>query len=86
MSDNERCVILARYMINHKTTVRQTAKAFSLSKSTVHKDVSEKLQKVNVKLFYLVKDVLAENFALRHIRGGEATRLKYEKLKNNSNF
>lgn len=86
MSDNERCVILARYMINHKTTVRQTAKAFSLSKSTVHKDVSEKLQKVNVKLFYLVKDVLAENFAVRHIRGGEATRLKYEKLKNNSNF
>ena len=78
MLDNERCVILARYMIKHKATVRQTAKAFALSKSTVHKDVSERLKKVNAKLYYLVKDVLDENFAVRHIRGGEATKRKYE--------
>ena len=80
MLDNERCVILARYMISHRATVRQTAKAFSLSKSTVHKDVSEKLQKVNVKLYYLVKDLLAENFAVRHLRGGEATKRKYKQI------
>ena len=78
MIGNERCVILARYMIKHKATVRQTAKAFALSKSTVHKDVSERLKKVNAKLYYLVKDVLDENFAVRHIRGGEATKRKYE--------
>ena len=80
--NNERCVILARYLIQHKATVRQTAKAFALSKSTVHKDVTEKLKNTNIKLYYLVKDILNENFSVRHIRGGLATKHKYEEMKN----
>ena len=62
--------------------MRETAKAFGVSKSTVHKDVTERLKKTNVKLYYKVKEILDENFSIRHIRGGEATRRKYAKIKN----
>ena len=78
---NERCVREALYVIKHKATVRETAKAFGVSKSTVHKDVTERLKKTNVKLYYKVKEILDENFSIRHIRGGEATRRKYAKIK-----
>lgn len=75
----ERCEILAEYMIENKATVRKTAYRYGVSKSTVHKDVTEKLQKINPALYLDVKVILDINKAERHIRGGEATRVKYEK-------
>ncbi len=78
---NERCIQEALYLIKHKTTVRETAKAFNTSKSTVHKDVTDRLKRTNIKLYYKVKVILDENFSVRHIRGGEATKRKYAKLK-----
>ncbi len=67
----------ARYIVEHGATVRKTAKVFSYSKSTVHKDVSERLFFVDRSLYTAVKKVLRKNLAERHLRGGEATRKKY---------
>ena len=77
----ERCEILAEYMIEMNTTVRAVASAFSVSKSTVHKDLTEKLEKINPDLYDRAKAVLLKNKAERHIRGGEATRIKYLRSK-----
>lgn len=74
----ERAVELGEYIIDNKATVRGTAKKFGISKSTVHKDVSERLKKLNPQLYIEVKHVLDLNKAQRHIRGGMATRLKYQ--------
>lgn len=74
----QRAVELGEYIIQSKATVRKTAKKFGISKSTVHKDVSERLKKVNPKLYRKVKSVLEINKAQRHIRGGMATRRKYK--------
>lgn len=76
----ERAVELAHYIIDNKTTVRNTAKKFNISKSTVHKDVTERLVKINPELAKKTHSVLEENKAERHIRGGIATREKYLKL------
>ena len=80
---NDRAVILAKYIIENKSTVRSTARNFGISKSTVHKDITEKLKNSDVILYYEVKKILEINKEERHIRGGEATRKKYEKLKLN---
>ena len=77
ISIEERSVELAHYIIESKDTVRGTAKKFGISKSTVHKDVSERLLKINPILARKVREVLDENKAERHIRGGLATKLKY---------
>lgn len=74
----QRAVELGKYIIQSKATVRKTAKKFGISKSTVHKDVSERLKKVNPQLYREVKSVLEINKAQRHIRGGMATRRKYK--------
>ncbi len=74
----ERAVELASYIIDKKTTVRAAAKKFGISKSTVHKDVTERLNKIQPELADCVKIVLEENKAERHIRGGEATKAKYQ--------
>lgn len=74
----QRAVELGEYIIQSKATVRKTAKKFGISKSTVHKDVSERLKKVNPQLYREVKGVLEINKAQRHIRGGMATRRKYK--------
>ncbi len=74
----ERAIELAHYIIDTKDTVRGAAKKFGVSKSTVHKDITERLQKINFALAKEAKKVLDENKAERHIRGGEATRLKYK--------
>ncbi len=74
----QRAVELGEYIIQSKATVRKTAKKFGISKSTVHKDVSERLKKVNPQLYREVKSVLEINKAQRHIRGGMATRRKYK--------
>ena len=73
----ERCEALAAYIIENKATVRKAAKKFGISKSTVHKDLSDRLPQFNRTLYLRVKDVLEENKAQRHIRGGIATRKKY---------
>lgn len=74
----ERACQLALYIIENKTTVRATAQQFGISKSTVHKDISERLPWFNQALYQQVKAVLDENKAERHIRGGIATRVKYK--------
>lgn len=75
----ERAVELAEYIIQNKSTVRKAAKRFGVSKSTVHKDVAQRLRYVDPQLYREVKAVLDLNKAQRHIRGGMATRLKYKK-------
>lgn len=75
----ERATNLAQYIIDSKDTVRGAAKKFSISKSTVHKDITERLVKINPILAQEVREILNENKAERHIRGGMATKLKYMK-------
>ena len=81
ISIDERAIELAHYIIDSKDTVRGAAKKFGISKSTVHKDVSERLKKINPGLATRVRIILDENKAERHIRGGMATKLKYSHLK-----
>lgn len=73
----ERATKLAHYIIDTKDTVRGAAKKFGISKSTVHKDITERLSRINSSLAKDAKKVLDENKAERHIRGGEATRIKW---------
>ena len=77
----ERVLELARYIIDTRSTVRAAAKKFRVSKSTVHKDVTERLLEINTGLASEVKDVLENNKAERHLRGGMATREKYQHAK-----
>ena len=74
----QRAVQLGEYIVAHHATVRGAAQAFGCSKSTVHKDLSERLPAFNRGLYLQVKQVLEENKAQRHIRGGLATRRKYK--------
>ncbi len=73
----ERAVAIANYIIDHNATVRQTAKKFGISKSTVHKDVAERLTHINPSLARQARIVLDINKSERHIRGGMATKEKY---------
>lgn len=74
----ERCEMLAEYVVEHNCTVRRAGKAFGISKSTVHKDITAVLKKINPILYRDVKEILEINKAERHLRGGEATKRKYE--------
>ncbi|MCC8073765.1 MAG: sporulation transcriptional regulator SpoIIID [Clostridiales bacterium] len=78
----KRCINIAHYIIETKATVRQAAVVFGISKSTVHNDVTKRLAVINPLLCSEVKEILEENKAQRHIRGGLATKRKYERLKN----
>lgn len=80
-SIEERVIELAHYIIDSKDTVRGAAKKYGISKSTVHKDVSDRLLKINPFLAKEVREILNENKAERHLRGGMATKLKYLKEK-----
>ena len=73
----ERAIGIANYIIEHNATVRQTAKTFGISKSTVHKDVTERLSQIDPLLAKQARKVLDINKSERHIRGGLATREKY---------
>ncbi len=73
----KRAVKVAQHILQTSNTVRQTAEIFGISKSTVHKDVAERLPRINRDMAEQVKSVLEKNKAERHIRGGEATRQKY---------
>ena len=76
----ERAIEVANFIINSNATVRETARRFGISKSTVHKDVTERLMKINPKLATAARRVLEVNKSERHIRGGLATKEKYMTL------
>lgn len=76
-AEKERCVLLANYLIENDATVRAAAARFGISKSTVHKDVTQILPRVNRSLYLHVKEVLDKNKRERHLRGGMATKNKY---------
>ena len=82
ISIEERCVRLAEYLIETQSTVRGAASHFGISKSTVHKDVTQILKAVDYDLYNKVKIVLETNKKERHLRGGEATRKKYKSESN----
>ena len=81
-----RCVVLAEYLIEKQATVRSAAAVYGVSKSTVHKDVTQTLRFVNKKLFFEVQKILMKNKQERHLRGGEATRMKYSEKSHQSNI
>ncbi len=74
-----RVIDFANYITENEATVRSTAKHFNISKSTVHKDVTQRLKHINLSLYAEVKKILDKNKAQRHIRGGMATKIKYQK-------
>lgn len=76
-NNRERCVVLGEYLVEHNATVRTAAQVFGISKSTVHKDVTERLMQFNPALAKEARKVLDVNKSERHIRGGLATREKY---------
>lgn len=80
----KRCIDLGHYIVETKATVRQAAMVFGISKSTVHNDVTKRLVVINPLLCSEVKEVLEENKAQRHIRGGLATKRKYSKINNDN--
>ncbi|MCM1990085.1 MULTISPECIES: sporulation transcriptional regulator SpoIIID [Oceanirhabdus] len=76
----ERVLEVARYIIESEATIRKTAKVFGVSKSTIHKDMTERLPKINPQIAQEAKRVLDLNKSERHIRGGRATKLKYKSI------
>jgi putative DeoR family transcriptional regulator (stage III sporulation protein D) len=77
----KRAIECAIYIIEKKCTVREAASVLHISKSTVHKDVSERIKEIDRELFKEVRKILEVNLSERHIRGGEATKLKYKREK-----
>lgn len=77
----ERTIKIGKYIVETKKTVRVIAKEFGVSKSTVHKDLTERLPEINPDLANEVKEILDYHKSIRHLRGGEATKLKYKKMK-----
>jgi len=75
----ERTIKIGRCLVETKQTVRTIAKEFGVSKSTVHKDLTERLPEINPELAEQVKDILEFHKSIRHLRGGEATKIKYKK-------
>lgn len=75
----ERAVEIGKYIVDYRATVRQTAKRFGISKSTVHKDATERLAEINPLLAKEAREILDINKSERHIRGGMATKEKYQK-------
>jgi len=76
----ERVLEVANYIIGSRDTIRKAAKIFGVSKSTIHKDMTERLPMINPVIAMEAKDILDYNKAERHIRGGEATKMKYEAI------
>lgn len=76
----ERVLDVAKYIIDSKATIRKTAKVFGVSKSTIHKDMTERLPKINPEIAEETHSILEFNKAERHIRGGNATKMKYKAI------
>lgn len=74
----ERVLEVANYIIDSRATIRKTAKVFGVSKSTIHKDMTERLPKINPQIAIEAKNILDFNKSERHIRGGKATKMKYK--------
>lgn len=88
MSEINNCskvIMMAHYILENNTTIRATAQAFNTPKSTVHHELNTRLKYVNRNLYVKVKKLLRQNFETKHIHGGEATKLKYLKLKDEIN-
>ena len=77
----ERALLIGGFIVDTKETIRKAARVFNLSKSTVHNDVSKRLQKVDKQMYEQVKQILDENFSEKHIRGGQSTKRKFEEAK-----
>ena len=80
-SISSRVIAVANYMLESKLTIREIAKKFGISKSTIHKDLSERLMHIDVLLYKEVNKILTEHKEVRHIRGGQSTKIKYLSLK-----
>lgn len=78
---NRRVINEALYILDTKSTIRETAKIYNVSKSTVHKDLHERLFDIDKNLFKKVDKIMQEHLEIRHINGGNATKMKYEKLR-----
>lgn len=78
----ERTLKIGHYIVETRRTVRSIAKEFGVSKSTVHKDLTERLPEINPELANQVKEILEYHKSIRHLRGGEATKIKYKRKKN----
>lgn len=76
----KRIINEANYMLNTKKTIRQIARIYNVSKSTVHKDLHERLVEIDIDLYNKVNSILKYHIDVRHIRGGEATKKKYKKI------
>jgi len=72
---------ISDYILEKKETIRQTAKKYNISKSTVHKDIKERLKEIDLKKYNQIRIILNNHIETRHILGGQSTKLKYEKLK-----
>lgn len=83
-STQRRCVSVAQYMLENRATVRQAASVFGLSKSSVHKDMCKRLPKIDARLAKQIAALLEYNKAVRHLRGGEATRRRYRGLQSSA--
>ena len=81
MKNCDRAINFATYILDNNATIRQTAKAFNYSKSTVHNDIHKKLKKIDYLMFEKIQKILDKNFSEKHIRGGQSTKQKYLKLK-----
>ena len=82
---NLKVLTLAEYILENQTTIRATSKEFNIPKSTVHNLLNTNLKQINFSLYKKVKILLENNFKIKHIHGGESTKLKYLKLKNEIN-
>lgn len=82
ISEKERCILLAEYLVDNNATIRATAHHFHISKSTVHKDIAERLCRIHPALYRQAHEILMHNKEERHIRGGKATQDKYRTLRN----
>ncbi len=81
---HERAITIGSYIVDTKSTIRQAASKFGMSKTSIHNDMRKILPQCDGELTKLVSDVMEENKSLRHIRGGETTRRKFQKLKSNN--
>lgn len=84
-NNNQHIQTLAQHILANRSTIRSTAQFFNKPKSTVHHDLSVKLKHINPPLYYEVKELLKTNFENKHIHGGESTKIKYQKIKNEIN-
>ena len=77
----KRVIEIANHIINTKETIRETAKKFNISKSTVHKDLQERLYQIDINKYNIIKQIMNEHIETRHIKGGESTRQLFERKK-----